>query len=139
MLRVYEEVIALVRDVRGVVEEIEKRDGDLARQMRRAMASVALNIAEANQLLVTVGNPTCDACAASNCCTQLNACFDPLGGDCDQLQSCLETCVDEAGSPSTDAGAQCSDNCFTAHPSGKTPWLTQAQCLANSCQTECGL
>jgi four helix bundle protein len=48
MLRVYEEVIALVRDVRGVVEEIEAKDRDLGRQMRRAMASVALNIAEAN-------------------------------------------------------------------------------------------
>ena len=48
MLRVYEEVLAVVREMRDVLVEVERRDADLARQMRRAAASVALNIAEAN-------------------------------------------------------------------------------------------
>jgi four helix bundle protein len=48
MLRVYAEVIEVVGLLREVLIEIERRDGDLARQMRRAAASVALNIAEAN-------------------------------------------------------------------------------------------
>jgi four helix bundle protein len=48
MLRVYSEVIEVVGLLRQVLIEIERRDADLARQMRRAAASVALNIAEAN-------------------------------------------------------------------------------------------
>jgi four helix bundle protein len=48
MLRVYQEVLGVVRDLKGVLEGVERRDPDLARQMRRAAASVALNIAEAN-------------------------------------------------------------------------------------------
>jgi four helix bundle protein len=48
MLRVYQEVLEVVRDLRGTLGEIERKDADLARQMRRAAASVALNIAEAN-------------------------------------------------------------------------------------------
>ena len=48
MLRVYEEVLEVIRAMRGVLVEVERRDADLARQMRRAAASVALNIAEAN-------------------------------------------------------------------------------------------
>ena len=48
MLRVYEEVLEVVGMLRGVLGEIETRDSDLGRQLRRAAASVALNIAEAN-------------------------------------------------------------------------------------------
>jgi four helix bundle protein len=48
MLRVYEEVLEVVRSMKDVLVEIERRDADLARQVRRAAASVALNIAEAN-------------------------------------------------------------------------------------------
>jgi len=46
MLRVYCEVLAVIVLLRGVLESIERRDSDLARQMRRAAASVALNISE---------------------------------------------------------------------------------------------
>jgi four helix bundle protein len=46
MLRVYQETLAMIRGLRATVAAIEARDGDLGRQMRRAMASVALNIAE---------------------------------------------------------------------------------------------
>ena len=48
MLRVYEEVIRVVREMRDVLEAVERRDADLGRQIRRAVSSVALNIAEAN-------------------------------------------------------------------------------------------
>ncbi len=48
MLRVYGDVLEVVGLLRTVLVEIERRDADLARQMRRSAASVALNIAEAN-------------------------------------------------------------------------------------------
>ncbi len=47
MLRIYAVVLEMVGDAAAIAEQIERRDGrDLARQMRRAAASVALNTAE---------------------------------------------------------------------------------------------
>ena len=46
MLRIYGVVLEVVRGVRPVIEEIERRDPDLGRQMRRAVSSVALNVSE---------------------------------------------------------------------------------------------
>ncbi len=46
MLRIYAVLIELIRDLRPMVRELERRDADLARQCRRALASAPLNIAE---------------------------------------------------------------------------------------------
>lgn len=46
MLRIYSEVLVLIRDLQPFIVRIERRDADLARQFRRALASVALNLAE---------------------------------------------------------------------------------------------
>ena len=46
MLRIYGVILEVVRGLKAVVVQIERRDADLARQMRRAMCSVALNVAE---------------------------------------------------------------------------------------------
>jgi four helix bundle protein len=46
MFEVYEVAKTAVRRMRPVVEAVQVRDRDLARQMRRAGASVLLNIAE---------------------------------------------------------------------------------------------
>jgi four helix bundle protein len=46
MLRIYTVVLEMVAEAAGIAEQIERRDADLARQMRRAAASVALNTAE---------------------------------------------------------------------------------------------
>ncbi len=46
MLRIYEVVLEMVGGAARIAEEIERRDSDLARQMRRAASSVALNTAE---------------------------------------------------------------------------------------------
>jgi len=48
MLRIYDDALWMVREVYAVAKEVEKGDGDLARQMRRASSSVALNISEGN-------------------------------------------------------------------------------------------
>jgi four helix bundle protein len=46
MLRIHEVAIELVGDVMPLVERIERKDPDLARQARRAVSSAPLNIAE---------------------------------------------------------------------------------------------
>ena len=46
MLRIHETVLMLVREVAPIAVAIERRDGDLAKQLRRALSSVTLNIAE---------------------------------------------------------------------------------------------
>ena len=45
-LRIYTDVLQLTREMRGVLASIGKHDPDLARQTRRALTSIALNIAE---------------------------------------------------------------------------------------------
>src|SRR5260370_33174355 len=46
MLRIYSTVIEVLRMLRPVIAEIERHDRDLARQLRRASGSIALNVAE---------------------------------------------------------------------------------------------
>ncbi len=46
MLRVYSDYLGVLRDLRPVLAALEARDTDLVRQLRRAAASVALNMAE---------------------------------------------------------------------------------------------
>ena len=46
MLRIYDVMLDLLRDMRPTLEEIAKRDSSLADQMRRAVQSVVLNMAE---------------------------------------------------------------------------------------------
>src|SRR5258708_4328294 len=46
MLRIYDDMLDAVRLMRAVVAAIERRDPDLARQLRRAGSSAVLNIAE---------------------------------------------------------------------------------------------
>ena len=46
MLRIYTVILEVVAELKPVVGQIERCDADLARQMRRAMCSVALNTAE---------------------------------------------------------------------------------------------
>jgi four helix bundle protein len=46
MLEIYGVILDVVGELKAVVGQIERCDPDLARQMRRAMCSVALNVAE---------------------------------------------------------------------------------------------
>src|SRR6516164_10868972 len=46
MLRIHDDMLDALRSMRGVLSAIERRDADLARQLRRAASSVVLNIAE---------------------------------------------------------------------------------------------
>ena len=46
MLRIYDVLLDLVRQLRPLLKELEQKDADLARQCRRALASAPLNLAE---------------------------------------------------------------------------------------------
>jgi four helix bundle protein len=46
MLRIHDDMLDVVRSMRGVLVAIERRDADLGRQLRRAASSVVLNLAE---------------------------------------------------------------------------------------------
>jgi len=46
MLRIYEDMLSALKTMRPIVAAIERRDSDLARQLRRASSSVVLNLAE---------------------------------------------------------------------------------------------
>jgi four helix bundle protein len=46
MLRIYDDMLDAVRTMRPMLTAIERRDSDLARQLRRAASSVVLNLAE---------------------------------------------------------------------------------------------
>ncbi|HZU83623.1 MAG TPA: four helix bundle protein [Polyangiaceae bacterium] len=48
MLRIYDRVIDVLRGLRPIVAQIESHDRDLARQLRRAASSIALNVSEAS-------------------------------------------------------------------------------------------
>jgi four helix bundle protein len=46
MLRIYDVILEVLRELRPVVAQIETHDRDLGRQLRRAATSVALNCSE---------------------------------------------------------------------------------------------
>ena len=46
MLKIYPVILETIASLRPIVAQLERRDSDLARQLRRASASVALNTAE---------------------------------------------------------------------------------------------
>ncbi len=73
-LRIHGEVVELVRRTRGVVEGIGKHDKDLERQVRRAMASVALNGREGDKQAGGKGRQR----------------FEDAMGSADEVKGCLE-------------------------------------------------
>lgn len=46
MLHIYPVILQVLKELRSVVRRIELKDRDLARQLRRCSASIALNVAE---------------------------------------------------------------------------------------------
>ncbi len=46
MLRIYSLILETIGMLRPAIERIERKDGDLGRQLRRAASSIALNVSE---------------------------------------------------------------------------------------------
>jgi four helix bundle protein len=46
MLRIYDDMLDAIVTMRPLIATIERRDSDLAKQLRRAASSVVLNVAE---------------------------------------------------------------------------------------------
>jgi four helix bundle protein len=46
-LKIQDDILQLIRELRPTLDEIARHDGDLHRQIKRALSSIALNTAEA--------------------------------------------------------------------------------------------
>ena len=73
-LMIYRDVLQLTREMRGVLGSIGKHDADLARQARRALTSIALNVAEGDYQ--RAGNQRLG--------------FQTAMGSADEVRACLE-------------------------------------------------
>lgn len=74
-VKLYSEILGLIRRVRPVIETIGVHDSDLARQARRALTSIALNTAEGAKM--NDGNA--------------RARFKTAMGSANEERACLET------------------------------------------------
>ena len=74
MLKIYPLIIETLRDAAPVVKTIAKYDPDLARQMRRALSSIALNAAEG--VGMTGGNEKLRFRSALGSTYEVRACLD---------------------------------------------------------------
>ena len=77
MLNIYREALEVCRSLAPVIKELERRDRDLARQLRRALTSVPLNLAE--------GSGSSGANRRQRYATAL--------GSANEVQACLEVAV----------------------------------------------
>ena len=73
-LRIYTDSLHIIREMREVVANIARRDPDLARQMRRALASIPLNIAEGEGQ--KNGNATLRFRTAMGSANEVRACLE---------------------------------------------------------------
>ena len=74
MLRIYQDALVMCRDAAAAAKAIERFDSDLARQLRRAAASVPLNIAEGSG--ASGGNRRQRHHSALGSAREVGACFD---------------------------------------------------------------
>ena len=74
MLNIYTDTIDIARDAGLAAKIIARQDGDLARQLRRAASSIALNVAEGSG--VHGGNRRQRYATALGSARETLACFD---------------------------------------------------------------
>ncbi len=74
MLRIYPFILETLKMIAPLLRQIEKRDFDLAKQLRRAASSIALNTAEA--VGVRGGNERLRFLTALGSTQEVRACLD---------------------------------------------------------------
>lgn len=85
---------------------------------------------------VTVGDPACDACIGSQCCSETQACaYDPT---CGQLMNCLATAPECQNAYTLSELASCADTACPAYASAKNLFIGYVSCLGTSCAAQCG-
>ena len=94
VLRIYSVVLDLVRNLRPLLKELERADADLARQCRRALTSVPLNIAEGSYSRGK--NRRARYHNALGSMREVQACFEVAAalGYVDDLDACLVGRID---------------------------------------------
>ena len=86
---------------------------------------------------------TCNACAETECCAQVNGCLGDTVCD-DDYVNCILACVllgDDAGADADagpDAGIPaCEKRCGAQFPKGETEYVTATGCVDTRCKTDC--
>lgn len=85
---------------------------------------------------VSVGDPTCDACIASQCCTETEACA--YSQSCGDLMSCLSQASQCQTATSLSELLSCADTACPAYSAGKAAFSGYLSCLSTRCSAECG-
>jgi four helix bundle protein len=97
MLRIYEDALAVLRMLRPTLVEIGRHDSDLARQLRRCGASMALNVAEGSY--ARLGNQKALFAVALGSAKETRACLDVAAalGYLDGIDAEVEALLERIG------------------------------------------
>jgi hypothetical protein len=85
---------------------------------------------------------TCNDCAQTQCCAEVNGCLGDTACD-DDYVNCILACVllpDDAGADvdAGDAGIPaCEKRCGTQYPKGEAEYLAATGCVDTRCKTDC--
>ena len=79
------------------------------------------------------GDPTCDTCIGSDCCSEDQTCGNDQ--DCMAFISCMNGCVNQE-----DGGIDetCEQSCESDYPNGVNELSNLDTCMQNSCASQCG-
>ena len=97
MLKIYDVMLDAVLMMRGAVEAIDRRDGDLARQIRRAASSVVLNVGEGSgsvgRLRIARYRTALGSARETRACLQVAEAFGYIGPMSQELEGRIDRVI----------------------------------------------
>jgi len=97
MLKIYDVMLDAVLMMRGAVEAIDRRDGDLARQIRRAASSVVLNVGEGcgsvGRLRIARYRTAIGSARETRACLQVAEAFGYIGPMSQELEGRIDRVI----------------------------------------------